>query len=188
MNGFDQSTGMPRHPLFRVKPCKLDVNQIRLPGSRTVLLEQTGLRVAAGPARKEGTETEENAPADLSDRFETRVFPAGKNPEIPKKQYTKRLDYDTINGTLCFRTRRKGDYLTLPGGGRQSLQDFFVNEKIPSGRRDRVPLAADGSHILWIVGYRISEAAKITDNTKTIIEIRYGGDHEETSSGRSDQQ
>ena len=162
--------------------------KIRLPGGRTVLLEQTGLRLISGPARRDGAETEENTPADLSDRFETRVFPAGKNPEIQKKQYTKQLDYDTINGTLCFRTRRKGDYLTLPGGGRQSLQDFFVNEKIPSGRRDRVPLAADGSHILWIVGYRISEAAKITDNTKTIIEIKYGGDHEETSSGRSDQQ
>ena len=158
-----------------------------LPGRRSVLREQTGLRFIPGDADRGGA-GEDDSPADLSADFSVTVFPAGKNPEIPKKQYTKRLDYDTITGTLCFRTRRKGDWLTLPGGGRQSLQDFFVNAKIPLSQRDKVPLAADGSHVLWIVGHRISEAAKIMKNTKTIIEITYGGDYGKASSGHSDQQ
>jgi len=162
--------------------------KIHLPGGRSVLREQTGLRLVPGAPGGGSPVTDENTAADLSRCFETRVFPAGKSPEIPKKQYTKRLDYDTITEPLCFRTRKKGDYLTLPGGGRQSLQDFFVNEKVPLALRDEVPLAASGSHVLWIVGHRISAAAKITEKTKTVIEIRYGGDHEKTSSGRSDQQ
>ena len=155
-----------------------------LPGGRAALREQDALRLAAGPSGQERTA----GPSDLSSDFETSVFPAGKNPDWPKKKYTKWLDYDTITEPLCFRTRQKGDYLTLPGGGKQSLQDFFVNQKIPLSKRDEVPLAASGSHVLWVVGQRISAAAGITENTKTIIEIRYGGDYERTSSGRSDQQ
>ena len=159
-----------------------------LPGGRSVLREQQGLRLVSDTAAEGTSAPEDGGPSDLSADFSVTVFPAGKNPEIPKKQYTKRLDYDTITGTLCFRTRQKGDWLGLPGGGRQSLQDFFVNAKIPLSMRDKVPLAADGSHVLWIVGHRISEAAKITDRTSTIIEITYGGDYGKTSSGRSDQQ
>ena len=162
--------------------------QTDLPGDRSVLREQQGLRLISGVRRDGASAAEEDTNTDLSADFSVTVFPAGKNPEIPKKEYTKWLDYDTITGGLCFRTRQKGDYLTLPGGGRQSLQDFFVNEKIPLGERDKVPLAADGSHVLWIVGHRISAAAKITDKTNTVIEIRYGGEYEKTSSGHSDQQ
>ena len=157
-----------------------------LPGGRTVIREQEGLCAVMRAAAGKNASAE--CRADLSDRFETRLFPAGKNPAYPKKEYTKWLDYDTITEPLCFRTRKKGDYLILPGGGRQSLQDFFVNEKVPLGLRDEIPLAASGSRVLWVVGHRICAAAKITEATKTIIEIRYGGDHEKTSSGRSDQQ
>ena len=156
-----------------------------LPGGRTVLREQTGLRLI----RREnagGCDTEGDA--GLSSYFRTRVFAAEAGAESPKKLYTKWLDYDTITEPLCFRTRRKGDYLILPGGGRQRLQDFFVNEKVPLTERDSVPLAASGSHVLWIVGSRISAAAKVTEKTKTIIEIEYGGDHGKTSSGDFDQQ
>ena len=159
--------------------------RIDLPGDRCVLRDQSGLHLlqknAAGKA-------DGGAAGDPAQDFSVRLIAAKDCGEIPKKKYTKWLDYDTITEPLCFRTRRKGDYLILEGGGRQSLQDYFVNEKIPLSRRDEVPLAASGDHILWVVGGRISAAAKITESTKTIIEIQYGGDHGKTSSGRSDQQ
>ena len=41
--------------------------------------------------------------------------------------------------------------------------------------RDKILLAADGSHILWIIGYRISEYYKITDDTHTVLQIQIGG-------------
>ena len=37
--------------------------------------------------------------------------------------------------------------------------------------RDRIPLIADGDHIMWIIGYRISEYYKVTDETRQILEI-----------------
>ena len=75
---------------------------------------------------------------------------------------------------LCFRFREPGDYLVIDGKGhRQKLKDYLVNEKVPRERRDKMLLLADGSHILWAVGGRISEYYKVTGQTKQILEIRY---------------
>ena len=47
----------------------------------------------------------------------------------------------------------------------------MIDEKIPRGERDRLLLVAEGSHILWLIGYRISEYYKITDATENILEV-----------------
>ena len=43
--------------------------------------------------------------------------------------------------------------------------------KIPKNLRDSQLLIADDSHVLWVVGYRISEDVKITDETACVLEI-----------------
>ena len=85
-----------------------------------------------------------------------------KEPEIPKNQYTKWFDYDKINVGLSIRYRKNGDYLTLSGGGKKKLRRYMIDEKIPENERDRIPVLADGDHVLWVVGYRISDYYKIT--------------------------
>ena len=47
----------------------------------------------------------------------------------------------------------------------------MVDEKIPLAMRDQIPLIADGDHIMWIIGYRISEYYKVTDETRQVLEI-----------------
>ena len=93
-------------------------------------------------------------------------FPGGNAPGSPavieQKKYTKWLSYDTMGAYLCMRTRRSGDYLIVnASGGRQKLKDYFIGCKIPREIRDRIPLLAQGSHILWVVGGRISEGARV---------------------------
>ena len=44
-------------------------------------------------------------------------------------------------------------------------------EKIKKEDRDTMPLLADGNHIVWIPGYRISAYYKVTPETKNIIRI-----------------
>lgn len=114
---------------------------------------------------------------DLDEMF--RIGPASihlhassrkKEPEIPKNQYTKWFDYDKINVGLSIRYRKNGDYLTLSGGGKKKLRRFMIDEKIPEDERDRIPVLADGDHVLWVVGYRISDYYKITDETEHILE------------------
>ena len=100
------------------------------------------------------------------------VRTGGRPLDISQKKYTKILAYDTINGELCLRTRRSGDYLVVnAGGGRKKLKDYMINEKIPARIRDRVLLLAQGSHILWVIGWRISEAAKVTSGSGRLLEI-----------------
>ena len=48
----------------------------------------------------------------------------------------------------------------------------MIDEKIPREERDSIQLLADGSHILWIVGYRISEYYKIGPDTVRVLEVR----------------
>ena len=55
--------------------------------------------------------------------------------------------------------------------GTKKLQDFFVDEKIPKGLRDSVPILTDGDEILWVVGYRIDDRFKITEKTKSKITV-----------------
>ena len=114
---------------------------------------------------------------DLDEMF--RIGPASihlhassrkKEPEIPKNQYTKWFDYDKINVGLSIRYRKNGDYLTLSGGGKKKLRRYMIDEKIPEDERDRIPVLADGDHVLWVIGYRISDYYKITDETEHILE------------------
>ncbi len=64
-------------------------------------------------------------------------------------------------------------------GDRQSLKKLFINEKVPASERDRMPLVAAGSHILWVVGLRESLAYPVTEETKTILELSVANPEEE---------
>ncbi len=82
--------------------------------------------------------------------------------EVPKKKYTKLLAYDTIGPCIMLRTRRAGDWLAVTAeGGRRKLKDYLIDEKIPRDLRDSLPLIAQGDHVLWVIGGRISERAKV---------------------------
>ncbi len=102
--------------------------------------------------------------------------PAGISEKIPRKKYTKWFDYDKIKDAVLLRSRKPDDYLiTDADGGHKKLNRFFVDEKVPLSERDGICLLADGDHILWVVGKRISEAYKVTEDTKRILQVRAYG-------------
>lgn len=117
--------------------------------------------------------------------FSMTRFPYKKNQEIPRNKYTKWFDYDKIKDTLSVRTRQPGDYITLKDGGRKTVKAFMIDEKIPRQERDRILLLAEENHILWIVGYRISEYYKVTEHTKEVLQVQVNGgkEHGRESSG-----
>ncbi len=102
--------------------------------------------------------------------------------EIPQKTYTKWFDYGKIKHCLVLRNRQTGDYLTITeGGGRKTIKEYFIEEKIPRLERENKLLLADDKHILWVIGMRISEAYKVTDQTKTILQVAIKHTKEERS-------
>ncbi len=103
---------------------------------------------------------------------------------LTKNLYTKAFDYDKIEKSVLVRTRKTGDYLTVNSEmGTKKLNRFLIDEKVSGDERDKIPLVADGSHIMWVVGYRMSEYYKISENTTHILEItickkEYGNERE----------
>lgn len=118
--------------------------------------------------QEEGGEAGEK-PDDLD--VSMRKFPYN-GQEILKNEYTKQFDCAKIRNRLCFRFWQQGDYLYLKeDGGKKKLSRYFIDEKIPPQERGRILLLADGSHILWVVGHRISAYYKVTEKTETILEV-----------------
>ena len=100
-----------------------------------------------------------------------------ENQRIEQKQYTKWFDYAKIKNGLKIRHRQTGDYMVVDGrGSRKLIRRLMIDEKIPREERDNILLIADGSHILWMIGGRISDAYKVTPQTKEIIEIKIKGE------------
>jgi len=102
-----------------------------------------------------------------------------KYQRIPEKSYTKWIDYDTIKSRLILRSRLPGDYLVInKEGGKKKLKDYLIDMKVPREKRDSILLLADGSHILWVIGFRISEACKVKEGTKHILKIKITKENE----------
>lgn len=110
--------------------------------------------------------------------LEFSLFPRENSQIIPQKTCTKWFDYDRIE-SLVLRTRQPGDYLCINDKlQKKRLKDYLIQEKIPVQERENLLLLADGSHILWVVGHRISSAVKVTDSTKRVLRVHIRGGKE----------
>lgn len=124
-------------------------------------------------------EKEKGEEKTIFPKYRMRVFE--KTEEIqtfPENTYTKWFDYDIIKSAVDIRMRKPGDYIVINHQGkRQKLKQYFINEKIPQEKRDKIWLVADGDQIMWIVGYRQNQAYQVTKETKRILEVQfYGGE------------
>ena len=109
---------------------------------------------------------------ELGKYMEFTIFSTDKLEQIEQKRYTKWFDYDKIINCLMVRNRETGDYLTInTKGDRKTIKEYFIEEKVPRTERDKMILLADGPHILWVAGMRISEAYKVTEHTKTVLQV-----------------
>lgn len=112
-------------------------------------------------------------------KIKTKLTDVSAVPEkIPKKQYTKWFDYDKIYGHGLFRAGRPGDHIVInSAGGRKKFGKYLTDEKVPREKRKSViclvseNAPGEDSEILWVVGMRIGETAKVTPETKRVLEI-----------------
>lgn len=97
-------------------------------------------------------------------------------PVIEEKKYTKWLDYDKIEDIVVIRHRNPGDRISvLQSGGSKKLKDYLIDRKIPQKERDGFWLLAAGNEVLWMIGDRIGEKYKVTDETRQILYIQIKG-------------
>lgn len=88
----------------------------------------------------------------------------------------KAISFDLLDGQMLFlRSRRDGDRMVCFSDGRtKKIKNILIDEKIPRKDRDRIPLLCTGSEVLAIVGGRISEKYRVTNETERILVIEYG--------------
>lgn len=85
----------------------------------------------------------------------------------PESEQMAVFDLAQIQGELSIRSRQPGDRITPIGmEGSKKVKDILIDQKIPRGMRDGVPIIADREGILWLPGIRRSNRALVTDDTK----------------------
>lgn len=83
------------------------------------------------------------------------------------------LDFGLIKQPLWVRRRKEGDVFAPLGlGGTVKLKKFLINQKIPSSKRDLLPLVVSGEEIIWVGGLRIAECWKVTGNTIMCLHLQ----------------
>jgi len=96
----------------------------------------------------------------------------------PKVQF---FDYDKLSKGIYIRNRRNGDlFKPLGSNGTKKLKEYFIDSKIPRENRDKIPLISCGNEIVWVIGYKISDKFKVTENTRNVLKIEFKrrGQHE----------
>jgi tRNA(Ile)-lysidine synthase len=88
--------------------------------------------------------------------------------------FTAHFDLDKTGDKLLVRPRQPGDRFQPLGMSQpKKLGEFMIDAKIPSAWRQRIPIVCSPQHILWVVGWRIDERVKVTDNTKQVLRLKF---------------
>jgi len=95
-----------------------------------------------------------------------------RSKTVPTDPARALMDAEIVPGPLLIRARRPGDrFQPIGAKGTMKLQDFLVNAKVPRAERDRVPVVLSGGRIVWLVGHRISNDAKVTAGTRRTVRL-----------------
>jgi tRNA(Ile)-lysidine synthase len=101
--------------------------------------------------------------------------------EIPQEQspdwrsfgkgtQTAYFDMDKIRFPLVIRNFRPGDRFSPLGmTGRQKLKKFFIDHKVSRTERRKIPILLSRNEIIWVVGHRLDNAAKIGPQTRRLL-------------------
>ena len=116
-------------------------------------------------------------PWEGAGKFEFSIIPPIEHKKIKKEVYTKYFDYDKIKVGLQLRGWESGDVITIDDEGHhKKLKQYFVDEKMSVVEKAETIILADGKDVVWVVGRRIGSEYKVTDTTKRILKVVYGGE------------
>ena len=91
-----------------------------------------------------------------------------------KTNYEEAVDLDKINMPLMVRTRMLGDrFWPLGSRGAKKIKDFFIDNKVPVMERDTVPIVTMNGQPMWIVGFRIDDSVRISEETTNLLMMKF---------------
>jgi tRNA(Ile)-lysidine synthase len=82
------------------------------------------------------------------------------------------LDAGLLAPTLTVRRWSEGDRMSPLGlTGTKSLQDLFVDRKVPRSVRTLLPVVESAGEIAWVAGVAVSDAFKVSDRTTELARL-----------------
>lgn len=97
-----------------------------------------------------------------------------KPEHIATESQRAQLDIDKIKFPLVIRRWRQGDYFYPLGMNKKKKVSKFLHDlKLSMLQKEQVHVLVSGSHIVWVMGYRIDHRFRITDQTEDILEVHF---------------
>ncbi|MGM9759676.1 MAG: tRNA lysidine(34) synthetase TilS [Parabacteroides sp.] len=95
---------------------------------------------------------------------------------IPRRKETICLDADKLRFPLCLRRWQQGDWF-VPFGmkGRKKISDYFSDRKFCRVQKEQAWLLCSGEQVVWLIGERMDDRFRVTEQTKWILEINFSG-------------
>jgi tRNA(Ile)-lysidine synthase len=159
-----------------------------------IVLERIGdvLRVSkrSGPARPKPGAVEEIYPAtfcygvkkpdevavivtvaEINYRVIFSTVAAGASANLRQAgQLVAFFDIDSLIFPLTLRNARAGDRFRPFGlQGTQKIKKYFVDQKVPRGKRRACSVLLSGGRIIWLMGHRVAEDCRVTPATRKIL-------------------
>ena len=93
--------------------------------------------------------------------------------QFSKLPTTAELDLDKLEFPLILKKWEQGEYFQPLGmEGFKKLSDFFIDEKVSLPEKENTWILYSSGQVVWIVGKRIDNRFKVTENTSKILQIK----------------
>ena len=93
-----------------------------------------------------------------------------ENLDIPK-QKNQYLLYALYNDIIEVRYRKDGDRIFLDEKHSKKVKEVFIEQKIPTDMRDRLPIFLYNNNIFWIYNVKKAYIPKINKNINKLIKV-----------------
>ncbi len=82
------------------------------------------------------------------------------------------LSADGLRFPLLLRRWRQGDwFIPLGMRGQKKVSDLLIDARVPLPEKERQQVLVSGQTIVWVVGRRIDDRYKVTDQTRRVIRV-----------------
>ncbi len=84
------------------------------------------------------------------------------------------FDIVDLNFPLILRNFRQDDrFKPLGMSGTQKVKKYFINNKISGSERSRFPVLLSRDRIIWVVGLRIDDFARVKPSTRNVLKAEF---------------
>lgn len=93
---------------------------------------------------------------------------------VSRENHVAMLDYDRLKFPLTIRNWEPGEkFAPLGMAGKKKISDFMIDNKIPLNLKKSFQVLVSRGEIVWLIGLRIDNRFKITEQTKRIFKIEF---------------